>query len=227
MHAELVSEKAAHARALVDNIRSQLDQKKILEEREEVARRLIEEKSKREHHGVIEELKNSIAAVTMKASEEVGAQTASLEKSTKEVEELKGSIAAVTTKASEEVKALTAREGEMSKEVELLKKEQSDDKQVVAGLRGDLERVTYDRDGLQAQLLLAHKARDKYVAAVDQVQNDVRQLQKYVAGDAASLQRQMEDHWIRMCNNLGRAMAERVIEARENQSQDAMVVASA
>lgn len=71
---------------------------------------------------------------------------------------------------------------------------------------------------------LAEKARDKYVAVVDQAQKDVCKLQEYVASDVSALQRQMKDHWVRMCSNLGRAMAERVIEVRENQAQDARVV---
>lgn len=76
LHGELVSEKAAHARALMDNICSQQEQKRIVEEREVVARRLAEEKSKRDHSEVIEQLKRSVAAVTWKATEEGGALTA-------------------------------------------------------------------------------------------------------------------------------------------------------
>lgn len=72
---------------------------------------------------------------------------------------------------------------------------------------------------------LAHKAHENYVAVVGQVQSDVGKLQEYVASNAAALQRKMEDHWVRMCSDLGLVMDERVVKARESQVQDASVVA--
>lgn len=67
----------------------QRDRKKILEESEEVARRLAEEKFKRDHGEVIEQLKDSIAVVRLKASNDVSSLTALLEVPAKEVEESK------------------------------------------------------------------------------------------------------------------------------------------
>lgn len=192
-HVQLVFEKAAHARALRENIRMQQHKKKVVEEKRESARRLAKEKAKHETSAVIEQLKNEVSGVTMKAAGEIGSITTSLENAKSEAADYK--------------------------------KERDDAKLVLKGLRGDVERVTYERDGLHGRLQLARRNREKYVAAVEEVQRAVGKLQEYVANDAAALQKQMKDHWIRMCHKLVRVVAERVLKSREVQAQDAGAVA--
>lgn len=51
----------------------------MVEEKEEAARLLAEEKTKREISAVIEQLKMDFSAVTLKAAEEVGTLALSLE----------------------------------------------------------------------------------------------------------------------------------------------------
>lgn len=141
------------------------------------------------------------------------------------IEQLKDEISGVTMKAAEEIGSLTTSLENAKKAAADFKKERDEPQLVVAGLRKDVEQATYDRDGLQARLQLARRDREKYVNAVEEVQRDVGKLQEYVANDAAALQKQMEDHWVRMCHNLGRVVAERVLESRETQAQDAGAVA--
>lgn len=89
LYGVLVAKKTAHARASMDNIRLQREKKKAVTVREEAAWLLTEEKSKRENSAVVEQLKNDVSAVTLKAGERIGSLAASLEQAEKGVEKLK------------------------------------------------------------------------------------------------------------------------------------------
>lgn len=60
LHGDLVAERAAHTRALMDNMCLQRDRKKAVEEKKKAVRLLAVEKTKRENSTVIEQLKKDV-----------------------------------------------------------------------------------------------------------------------------------------------------------------------
>lgn len=89
LYGELVEEKSAYARALLNNIRLQQHRKKAVEEKKEVAWLSAAGIAKRENSVVVEQLKKEFSAITMEAHKQIGALVASLERAGKEIENLK------------------------------------------------------------------------------------------------------------------------------------------
>lgn len=67
LHGQLIAEKLAHARALLDNVRLQRDMKKMVKEKEKAARLLTVKQAKRENSAVTHQLKKDVLTAPMKA----------------------------------------------------------------------------------------------------------------------------------------------------------------
>lgn len=85
LHDDLVGDNAAHARALMDNVCVQCDKKNVVKKSGEAMRLLAAEKNKWKNNAVVEQLKMDVLTVRMKAAEEIGTLTASLEQAKKKV----------------------------------------------------------------------------------------------------------------------------------------------
>lgn len=82
-----------------------------------------------------------------------------------------------------------------------------------------MERVNDEQNGLQAKLQLGQRDQKMRVDAIDRVNSDVEELQKYVSKDTFASQKRIEDHSVWMCRRFGCLFAERVMKARKEQSQ--------
>lgn len=89
LHGQLVAEKSAHARALLNNVRLQWHMKKVVKEKEEPAGLPTSEQAKWENSTVVKELMEDVWKVTMNAGNLIGTLAAWLEQAQQEVDELK------------------------------------------------------------------------------------------------------------------------------------------
>lgn len=94
---ELIAKKMTHVFALLENSRLQRDLKKMGKEKEENAQLWTAEQAKWENRAIAEEVKPDVVTVTMKAGEQIGTLTPSLEQSQKGVDALKKKSDAVTS----------------------------------------------------------------------------------------------------------------------------------
>lgn len=95
LHGKFFVEKMASARVLMNDICLQQDRKKKVDEKKGVAWLLAAEKATQENGAAVEQVKKDVLAVLMKAGEQVGALTASLELAWVEAEGQKKREAAI------------------------------------------------------------------------------------------------------------------------------------
>lgn len=74
-YGELVAERAAHARALMDNTRLHQDRKTTAEEKNETVRLFVVKRNKWKNGAVIEQFNKDIPTTTLKVAEETNALT--------------------------------------------------------------------------------------------------------------------------------------------------------
>lgn len=89
LHGDLVAEKTAHTRALLDDVCPQWDVTNAVRKKEEFSWLLASKKTKRENSALVELLGEDDLTVTMKAGEKIGTVAASSEPAMKKVGELR------------------------------------------------------------------------------------------------------------------------------------------
>lgn len=154
-------------------------------------RLLTAEQAKREISAVVEQHKKNVLSATIKAEEQIGTLTASLEQTQKEIGALKKEKDAVIHELGE------LREGKE---------------------RAEYERDALNAKPHCAQrATLGFSEREKCAGAIPRVQSGAGELQGPVKKESADMQKPIEKHWVEVCRHLGALLAVRVVEALEHQ----------
>lgn len=131
----------------------------------------------------------------------------------------------MTVKAGEQISTKTASLEQAQKEAYVLEKEKDAGTRELDKQRESNEHAVYERAGLKAKLQRGHRDREKCADAVNRVRGGVRKLRGLVKKDSVGLQKHMDEHWVLMCQHLGTLLAERVVEASEDQIREFRSVA--
>lgn len=101
LHEELIAARLAQARALLNDVRLQRDMEDVVQKKEKTARLLTVGQPKQEKSTVVEQRKKDVLTVIMKAREQIGTLTASLEQAQKTVDALKKEVFTASQRSAE------------------------------------------------------------------------------------------------------------------------------
>lgn len=141
-----------------------------------------------------------------------------------ELDGLKDSLSSVTMRASAEIQDFKLSVAEATAQSEQLEMELQLRNGELAAVRKEAEDAKYEGDRLQARVARLQRERERHVNSVEQVGHGVKELEARIAKNAAYLKSEMEDLRVRMCTDLGRLLAQQVVEARDVQTRAAGVV---